>query len=316
MYQVSNCASNAIFGFGFLFFVSTVISLADYQLFQDPTITNTTATTIPLINSMIRLLLHRPTIFHSHTFQFLSTTTETFQNKKQHIQFLQDQATLPSGFSAGISTFKFSPQELPTLDASMTLTMLSLDDPNGTAAWSAMYTKNAFPGSPVTVGKDLLADPISRIQGIICNNKISNVFPGGKTSGVDNAKKVAQSALNELNQANNITNSTSTSTFLPSSTGVIGWRIPVDEMIQEMPTLIQNLDNKSALPAAQGIMTTDLYPKVRGVEIPCENGDLGLLTGIAKGAGMIEPNMATMLGKTLKRYKTRIKTTAYIIVYV
>ena len=82
---------------------------------------------------------------------------------------------------------------------------------------------------------------------------------------------------------------------LPSSTGVIGWQIPVKEMIDEMPALADSLQPDSILPAARGIMTTDLYPKVRSVEIPCANGTTGRLVGIAKGAGMVEPNMATML---------------------
>ena len=74
-----------------------------------------------------------------------------------------------------------------------------------------------------------------------------------------------------------------------------GWRIPVSEMIDEMPALVESLQSDSILPAARGIMTTDLYPKARAVEIPCADGSVGRLVGIAKGAGMIEPNMATML---------------------
>jgi len=187
----------------------------------------------------------------------------------------------------------------------MTLTMLSLDNPEGTASWAGMFTKNAFPGSPVVVGRSLLAQSDSRLRGVIINNKISNVFPGGDSSGVDNARQVAEAAQTALEAVKDTTTTTTASTttttttgrasFLPSSTGVIGWRIPVDEMVAEMPTLVHQLQSDSALPAAQGIMTTDLYPKVRGVDLPCQNGDTGRLVGIAKGAGMIEPNMATML---------------------
>jgi glutamate N-acetyltransferase/amino-acid N-acetyltransferase len=189
----------------------------------------------------------------------------------------------------------------------MTLTMLSLDNPEGTASWAGMFTKNAFPGSPVVVGRSLLAQSDSRLRGVIINNKISNVFPGGDSSGVDNARQVAEAAQTALEAVKDTTTTTTTTastttttttgkaSFLPSSTGVIGWRIPVDEMVAEMPTLVHQLQSDSALPAAQGIMTTDLYPKVRGVDLPCQNGDTGRLVGIAKGAGMIEPNMATML---------------------
>ena len=77
---------------------------------------------------------------------------------------------------------------------------------------------------------------------------------------------------------------------LPSSTGVIGWRLPVDEMVAALPAL-EDLSSSPALEAAKGIMTTDRYPKLAARELA--NG--ARLVGIAKGAGMIEPNMATML---------------------
>ena len=77
---------------------------------------------------------------------------------------------------------------------------------------------------------------------------------------------------------------------LPSSTGVIGWRLPVKEMIAALPYR-EELTGGSAVKAAEGIMTTDRYPKLCAREL--SNG--GRLVGIAKGAGMIEPNMATML---------------------
>ena len=82
------------------------------------------------------------------------------------------------------------------MEARMTLSLLALDDPAGTSSWSAMFTKNAFPGSPVVVGRELLAAPGSRLRGICVNNKISNVFPGG--NGVRDAKEVAAAALAAL----------------------------------------------------------------------------------------------------------------------
>src|SRR5206468_615441 len=77
---------------------------------------------------------------------------------------------------------------------------------------------------------------------------------------------------------------------LPCSTGVIGWGLPVDAMIAALPQAVGALAAGSILPAAEGIVTTDLYPKIRRVEV---GG--GCIVGIAKGAGMIEPNLATML---------------------
>ncbi len=79
---------------------------------------------------------------------------------------------------------------------------------------------------------------------------------------------------------------------LPSSTGVIGWRLPAKELAGDVvPKAVENLQEESAFSAARDIMTTDRYPKLRSKTL--SNG--ARLIGIAKGAGMIEPNMATML---------------------
>jgi glutamate N-acetyltransferase/amino-acid N-acetyltransferase len=82
------------------------------------------------------------------------------------------------------------------------------------------------------------------------------------------------------------------SVVLPSSTGVIGWRLPAKELAQDVvPVAVKNLQSGSVLNAAKAIMTTDRWPKVRSKTL--SNG--ARIVGIAKGAGMIEPNMATML---------------------
>jgi glutamate N-acetyltransferase/amino-acid N-acetyltransferase len=78
--------------------------------------------------------------------------------------------------------------------------------------------------------------------------------------------------------------------ILPCSTGVIGWQLPVPAMVAAIPQAAATLQAASIMPAAEGIVTTDLYPKVRRAMV---GG--GSIVGIAKGAGMIEPNLATML---------------------
>src|SRR5439155_4189234 len=79
--------------------------------------------------------------------------------------------------------------------------------------------------------------------------------------------------------------------LLPSSTGVIGWSLPLDAILAALPQSVAALAGGSILPAAEGIVTTDLYPKVRRADV----AGGGSIVGIAKGAGMIEPNLATML---------------------
>jgi glutamate N-acetyltransferase/amino-acid N-acetyltransferase len=111
------------------------------------------------------------------------------------------------------------------------------------------------------------------------NNKVSNVCAPG---GVASAERICAEAARLLGL--------SPEEVLPSSTGVIGWRLPVDAMVEALPRAVEAFQHRSVLPAAEAIMTTDLYPKVRRAEV----GE-GSIVGIAKGAGMIEPNLATML---------------------
>src|SRR5690606_8411132 len=85
------------------------------------------------------------------------------------------------------------------------------------------------------------------------------------------------------------------SAVLPFSTGVIGEPLPVDRLVAGLPAALENLSASHWHDAAEGIMTTDTLPKgvSRRIEI---NGVAVHISGISKGAGMIKPNMATMLG--------------------
>lgn len=159
----------------------------------------------------------------------------------------------------------------------MTLTLIALDRP--THDFAAVFTKNAFPGAPVVIGRQRLQS--ESLAAILINNKISNVCAPG---GVEASARLCRELAPLLGVAE--------SEVLPSSTGVIGWRLPVEAMIGALPEVVSNLalTAGSVLPAAEGIVTTDLYPKVRRADL-----DGGRIVGIAKGAGMIEPNLATML---------------------
>lgn len=133
------------------------------------------------------------------------------------------------------------------------------------------------------VGRERLASG-SPLHALVINNKVSNVCSGG--DGVGNSELVCQAVADVLALPGGA------STVLPSSTGVIGWRLPAKELANDIvPKAAENLQSSSALAAAEAICTTDRYPKVRSKTL--SNG--ARLVGIAKGAGMIEPNMATML---------------------
>jgi glutamate N-acetyltransferase/amino-acid N-acetyltransferase len=205
----------------------------------------------------------------------MPSTSNSFADRATHRAWLATQAALPRGFRAGSATFEFVPFEVEKA-ARMKLALLALDAP--TEAFAAVFTRNAFPGAPVVVGRGRLSAP--RLGAVLVNNKISNVCAPG---GVEASERLCAEAALALRLE--------PTEVLPSSTGVIGWRLPVDAMVKALPAAVAALQRESILPAAEGIMTTDLYPKVRRVELP---GGASIV-GIAKGAGMIEPNLATML---------------------
>ncbi|MDR2980756.1 MAG: bifunctional glutamate N-acetyltransferase/amino-acid acetyltransferase ArgJ [Puniceicoccales bacterium] len=204
----------------------------------------------------------------------MPSTNLTFSSAAEHRAWLSTQAPLPQGFRVGTTRFEFIPREAPKL-AKMTLTLIALDQP--TPDFAAVFTKNAFPGAPVIVGRTRLGEPT--LGAIIVNNKISNVCAPG---GVETAERICAQTAKLLG--------ISSQQVLPSSTGVIGWGLPEESMIDALPKAVEVLSGDNIIPAAEGIVTTDLYPKIRRAVV-----GQGSIVGIAKGAGMLEPNLATML---------------------
>ncbi|MEM1294530.1 MAG: bifunctional glutamate N-acetyltransferase/amino-acid acetyltransferase ArgJ [Verrucomicrobiota bacterium] len=197
-----------------------------------------------------------------------------FSSQAGHRAWLVSQSQLPQGFRVGTRKFAFDSVELKKA-SSMTLTVIALNEP--TEAFSCLFTTNSFPGAPILVGREVAAS--GKIGAILVNNKISNVCA---PDGVEDCRATCDS-LAELLEFQS-------TEILPGSTGVIGWKLPVPEILEQLPAAVADLQATSILPAAEGIMTTDLYPKVRSQNV----GDARVV-GIAKGAGMIEPNLATML---------------------
>ena len=143
---------------------------------------------------------------------------------------------------------------------------------------AAMFTKSRFPGAPVIVGRKHIAN--GYVQALVINSKNANVAMGKQ--GLDNALETCRIVAEEL--AINYRD------VLPFSTGVIGRPLPMEKIRAGLKGIRSELKPNNLKLAAQAIMTTDKYPKY----FSCEVGP-ALIAGIAKGAGMIEPNMATML---------------------
>jgi glutamate N-acetyltransferase/amino-acid N-acetyltransferase len=204
----------------------------------------------------------------------MASTDLTFPSREAHRAWLASQGVLPRGFRAGSTRFEFMPAEV-SQKAAMNLTLIALDRP--TPDFAAVFTCNAFPGAPVVIGRRRLDEPT--LGAVVVNNKTANVrAPDGEAM----AERMCAGVGAALGMA--------PTQVMPSSTGVIGWRIPIDAMLAAVPAAASSLGKASLLDAAQSIMTTDLYPKVRRATV-----GQGSIVGIAKGAGMIEPNMATML---------------------
>lgn len=208
----------------------------------------------------------------------MPSTSLIFSSRDEHRTWLATQAILPAGFRVGTARLEFMPREAPK-PARMNLTLLALDKPS--PDFAALFTRNAFPGAPVLIGRKRLEEPA--IGAILINNKISNVCAPG---GVEAAERTASEVARLLAMP--------ATSVLPCSTGVIGWSLPVDAMIAALPTAVASLAGGSAVPLAEGIVTTDLYPKARRATL-----GHGSILGVAKGAGMVEPNLATMLAYLL-----------------
>ena len=151
------------------------------------------------------------------------------------------------------------------------------------ATTAAVFTTNAFCAAPVHVAKANLAQKNARY--LVINTGNANAGTG--TIGMTNAERSC-AALAELANVSAVE-------VLPFSTGVIGEQLPIAKLEAGLPAALAALqaDNWSA--AATGIMTTDTLPKGASEQFTVE-GVTYTITGISKGAGMIRPNMATMLG--------------------
>lgn len=146
------------------------------------------------------------------------------------------------------------------------------------AAAAGVFTQSLFCGAPVIVGREHLAD--GHLQAVVVNSKNANVATGKR--GIENSREITRLVAQELDIA--------AEDVLPSSTGVIGQQLPIERFRAEIVGLRDQLKPENLGASAQAIMTTDTRPKARARRIGS-----AVLAGMAKGSGMIEPNMATML---------------------
>ena len=149
---------------------------------------------------------------------------------------------------------------------------------------AGVFTQNRFCAAPVVLCKEHLARD-SEIRALVVNTGNANAGTGEE--GMLRARQTC-AALAELLQVK-------PEQVLPFSTGVILEPLPVDRVVAGLPACLESLDENNWLNAAEAIMTTDIVAKGISKQIVLD-GKTVTITGIAKGSGMIHPNMATMLG--------------------
>ena len=146
------------------------------------------------------------------------------------------------------------------------------------------FTQNHFCAAPVVIAREHLSNPDSTIRVLIVNTGNANAGTG--ETGIKDARATCAEAGRLLG--------CDSRQVLPFSTGVIMEPLPVAKIIAGLPTAVADLKEDNWLSAAEAIMTTDLVPKAVSKQISL-GGTPVAITGIAKGSGMIHPNMATML---------------------
>jgi len=159
------------------------------------------------------------------------------------------------------------------------------------ASCAGVFTQNAFCAAPVHICKENLSRSAQASSSESTSTRYllintGNANAGTGQQGMLDARQCCQ-AVSELTQ-------TSDASILPFSTGVIGERLPADRIVSTLPVALSSLSENNWAEAAVGIMTTDTRPKGAMREV-IYAGRSVLINGISKGAGMIKPNMATML---------------------
>ena len=163
------------------------------------------------------------------------------------------------------------------------------------ATLAGVFTRNAFCAAPVKVAREHLCDADTRYFLINAGNANAGTGAEGEKMALRCCHWLAEAAGVRATQV------------LPFSTGVIGEALPADKIHAAIPELYAALAPDNWIPAATGIMTTDTHPKFRTRLLKLAGQDFRI-SGIAKGAGMIKPNMATMLAFVFSDIRVEVAT--------
>lgn len=180
---------------------------------------------------------------------------------------------LPGGFSAHVANVGIK-------DSSLDFAVIAASRPCNAAA---VFTRSRFSGPSVTLSREHVID--GALQAIVVVSKNANVATGPE--GDANARELAERVGDALGCAPD--------DVLVASTGVIGRQYPMERIRDHLEGISLPLSEQDAVAVASAIMTTDTHPKIASAKLPTSDGNTANIVGIAKGVGMIEPDMATML---------------------
>lgn len=213
------------------------------------------------------------------------------------IKYIPTSGTYPKGFkvSGTYVGVKASNKSHPDL---------ALIASDRAAFGAAVFTTNKFQAAPVQVSRSVLEKRGGAgLRSIVINSGCANAVTG--VGGIEDANAMAQTATAQF-QAETTTSDPADDQLGPSSlvmsTGVIGQRLPIKKILAKIPTAYSNLDDthEAWLATAKAICTTDTFPKLLSTTFTLPStqhqGIEYRLAGMTKGAGMIHPNMATLLG--------------------
>ncbi|ODV84490.1 hypothetical protein CANARDRAFT_200894 [[Candida] arabinofermentans NRRL YB-2248] len=206
------------------------------------------------------------------------STTSLKYNKSR---FVPTEGTYPQGYKVGAISTQVKKNN--TLD----LSLLTSSIP---ASAAAVFTTNKFKAAPVIASKDVLSKTKGNgINAIVVNSGCANAVTG--QGGLSDAYSMIETTDSLFGAVEN-------PSTLVMSTGVIGQRLQMSKILPGISKLSTQLgsDHEAWLNCAKGIMTTDTFPKLVSKQFVLSDGITYKLAGLAKGAGMICPNMATLLG--------------------
>jgi len=153
---------------------------------------------------------------------------------------------------------------------------------------AALFTKNRVVAAPVEVGRAALQASGGRVSAVVVNSGNANCATG--RAGIQACEQVCRAAGTLLGVP--------ASKIFPSSTGIIGVRFPAEKIRAKLPELVaaRSASQRGVLAFARAIMTTDTRPKIASARFRAGAKEVTVsILGVAKGAGMIHPQMATML---------------------